>query len=86
MSDLIDRQAAIDAVSYECGELRGVFGRIEERLKALPSAQTEIIECGDCEWWKLSEYNTCGIHICNKFSGVRGEHDFCSRGERRTNE
>ena len=40
--DCISRQAAIDAASYECGELRGVFGRIEERLKALPSAQTEI--------------------------------------------
>lgn len=39
--DCISRQAAIDAASYECGELRGVFGRIEERLKALPSAQPE---------------------------------------------
>lgn len=41
-----------------------------------------VVRCGDCKHWKLSEYNTYGIHICKKFSGVRGEHDFCSRGER----
>lgn len=45
----------------------------------------EVVRCKDCKWWKLSEYNTCGIHICQRFSGVRGEHDFCSRGERREN-
>lgn len=43
MDDLIKKQAAIDIASDECGELRGVFGRIEERLKALSSAQTEPI-------------------------------------------
>ena len=42
MNDLISRQAALEAVSYECGELRGVFERIEERLLALPSAQPSI--------------------------------------------
>ena len=39
--DLISRQAAIDAVSDACFELRGVFGRCEDALKALPSAQPE---------------------------------------------
>ncbi len=39
MSDLIDRRAAIDAVSEACFELRGVFGRCEDALKALPTAQ-----------------------------------------------
>ena len=43
----------------------------------------ELVRCKECKWWKLSEYNTFGIHICKRFSGVRGEHDFCSRGERR---
>lgn len=41
MSDLIDRQAAIDVASFECHEFRGIFGRIEEKLKALPSATIE---------------------------------------------
>lgn len=41
MDDLISRQAAIDAVSKACFELRGVFGRCEDALKTLPSAQPE---------------------------------------------
>lgn len=37
--DMIYRQAAIDSVSEACLELRGIFGRCEEALKALPSAE-----------------------------------------------
>lgn len=37
--ELNSRHAAIDAVSEACFELRGVFGRCEDALKALPSAQ-----------------------------------------------
>lgn len=40
--DLISRQAAIDAVSEAGFELRGVFERCEDALKALPSAQPSI--------------------------------------------
>ncbi len=39
MSSLIDRQAAIGVASKECYELRGVFGRIEEGLNELPTAE-----------------------------------------------
>lgn len=53
--------------------LDGSIGLIDE----------EIVRCKDCKWWKLSDYNTFGIHVCKKFGGVRGEHDFCSRGEGR---
>ena len=42
MSDLIDRQAAIDAVSEACGELRGVFGRCEDAIKTIPSEQQSL--------------------------------------------
>lgn len=50
MSDLIDREEAIDAVSDACFELRGVFGRCEDALKALPSAQPE------CSlWFRIGE-------------------------------
>jgi len=51
-SECISRQAAIDAVSEACFELRGVFGRCEDALKALPSAQPEIIRCKDCKHWR----------------------------------
>lgn len=39
--DLIDRQEAIEAVSKGCQEWRGIFGRCEENILALPSAQPE---------------------------------------------
>lgn len=42
--------------------------------------EVPIVYCKDCARWRLSEYTTAGIHICGRFSGVRGEHDFCSRG------
>lgn len=45
--DPIDRQAAIDVVSKECMEFRGIFGRCKAALKALPSAQPEIKTDGD---------------------------------------
>ena len=41
MSDLIDRRAAIDVVSEACQEWRGIFGRCEDGLLQLPSAQPE---------------------------------------------
>ena len=78
MSDYISRQAAIDEASYECNELRGVFGRIEERLKALPSAQPEIIACGDCKHW------ICHDRRCGYWNHGVKPLDYCSYGERRT--
>lgn len=92
MDDTISRAAAIEAVRQLViagwGTDHGVMDSdvIYETLEELPSAQPEIIRCKDCKWFKLSSYNTLGIHICQKFSGVRGEHDFCSRGERREDE
>ena len=41
MNDLIDRQAAIDAVSRGCKELRGIFAECEKNLNELPSAEPE---------------------------------------------
>lgn len=67
MDDLIDRQAAIDAVSEACFELRGVFGRCEDALKALPSAQQEPEEfewCTDCK-----EYDQTA-HCCHRWTKV----------------
>lgn len=47
MSDYIKRSDAIRVASKECHEFRGIFGRIEEGIKELPSAdrpQGEWIE------------------------------------------
>ena len=39
--DTISRLAAINVVSEACQECRGIFGRCEDGLLALPSAQSE---------------------------------------------
>lgn len=41
MSDLIERQAAIDVVREGCQEWRGIFERCKEKLLSLPSGQPE---------------------------------------------
>ena len=48
MSDLIDRQAAIDAVMRNACNTQ----RIYEAIKGVPSAQPEIVRCKDCKWWR----------------------------------
>ena len=62
MSDLIDRQAAIDA--FDCtnelivgGEAyaRNVvnyINKVVDKIKDLPSAQPEIIRCKDCKYFE----------------------------------
>lgn len=63
IADLISRQAAIEAVSKECMELRGVFGRCEDALKALPSAQPED-RCGECDAWnRYKNYPSAQLEI-----------------------
>lgn len=44
MSDLIERQAAIEAVSKGCEEWRGIYAKCEANLLSLPSAQSTL--CG----------------------------------------
>ena len=65
-TDCISRQTAIEAVSEACFELRGVFGRCEDAINALPSAQKKghwIDEgtnyaCSECHrgCWVNSDY------------------------------
>ena len=97
MNDLIDRQAAIDAECEVCQiaqkKERGhnctyyVHGCKEiECLRALPSAQPEIIRCKDCRWGR----ETCGNIECFVDLNVPPEYHgyewFCPNGERRTDE
>lgn len=56
MGDLISRQAAIDVLSKACQEWRGIFGRCEDGLLALPSAQPERKNpCTTCEGLKRGD-------------------------------
>ena len=64
----------IDIVNFECGKWTGLSKTIEKEIKALPSAQPEIIHCKDCK------YNgECAI----QYTAQAGDKFFCGAGERR---
>ena len=79
MSDLISRQAAIEAINKAFERVfawdgTGPLG--DKVLENVPSAQPEIIYCKDCKWKQGAE--------CVRFADVRPfPSDFCSRAERR---
>ena len=78
MSDLISRQAAIDAfiASTSDGDKADWCKWV---LKQLPSAQQEIIRCKDCMFKQGNE--------CTRFSDLPiNDEDFCSRAQREGDE
>lgn len=86
MSDLISREAAIDALITLW--LNKPFGNpalteIRECVERVPSAQPEIIRCKDCKYGGMKEFEEgyCGGGaIDQEITGM----DYCSWAERRT--
>ena len=96
-NDLISRQAAVKAL--EETKQSDPFNRYEyqnigidwsiDAIKALPSAQPEIIHCKDCKFYgrvdKRRFYR--GSDCLNKrIDTIVPDRDFCSRGERKDGE
>lgn len=85
MSDLIERQTAIDAVQG-IGRLATLpdnddvvrMSAVEYVLFNLPSAEPEIIRCKDCKYY-AGEGMYCALDIM-----VHYDHFFCYHAERRT--
>ena len=88
--DLISRQAAIDAIHCDItvtgkqnAELvASTIGAFVDRIKALPSAQPEIIHCKDCRF-------NVSSHKClhpESFFLVPSDDFYCGYAERRTDE
>lgn len=93
MSDLISRQDALDALekSRFLGAPyidTGILIALQE-IKALPSAQPEIIRCKDCKNW-IPGYITDNDDFippkCGKYQQMVGHYsdDYCSLAERRS--
>ena len=92
MVDLIDRQAAIDALgerpmlSGDCEweiAARKQYDDDRAAIENVPSAQPEIIRCKDCIH---HEDESPGMVYCpNQVGGWVGEDFFCADGERRDN-
>ena len=92
--DLIDRQAAIDALLEEVRLVDGYYVENDEvidkddaieAIRLLPSAQPEIIRCRDCKWWSNDDYRECSSP--NYDDGyVTPAGFYCGYAERRTDE
>lgn len=100
MSDLIDRQAAIDALGarpmvwvesdYELGA-RNQYDADVLALETVPSAQPEIIRCRNCRYWIWGVITDNDHFIppkCGKYQQMVGHSadDYCSYAERREDE
>ena len=91
MSDLIDRQAAIDALDGEieitgrtnAEAVKGYVRLVRGRLERLPSAQPEIIHCWDCIHIDPVSVRSGSLY-CTKIKRYMTENDFCSLAERIT--
>lgn len=96
MSDLISRQAAIEAlidagiVNYDAtGDGNGMIHAINV-IKGLPSAEPEIIQCRDCKYWAADDDDDeramyCEQEILPTILARTGD-GYCSFAERKEND
>ena len=76
---------AIKVADEECGEFRGIFGRIKERLEGMPTTDTvEVVTCKDCVFLEVlnSEhyYARCKWHgrLFPSFGNPDTRYYFCA--------
>ena len=64
MSDLVDRQQAIDIATFECGKWKGLAREIAKQINALPSVQPEqaVKDCRNCKHGKYNDH--LETHFC----------------------
>ena len=91
--DLIERQAAIDALDEIESEVADGYGYQYEKWRkyfcGLPSAQQEIIRCKDCKWYGRADKRRFyrGTDCLNhRIDTIVPDKDYCSFAERRSDE
>lgn len=78
MSDLIRREAVIDALLLEFPQINVPLVQMAlERVSAVDAV--EVVRCRVCKWWNKPG---CAILVVDD-SDRPTENDFCSYGERR---
>lgn len=79
--DLISREAALTALASTAG----VGNRALDKIRALPSAQPEIVRCKDCKNWDTTWQNDWAnnYHYCPLVDGTRNGDWYCADAERR---
>lgn len=88
MDDLISRQAAVNLISQHTfyNDYDGIdMCSLVDGLRELPSAQQEIIRCGECKYWQTTWQNdwSPNYHYCPNVDGVRRNDFYCADAERR---
>lgn len=88
MSDLISRQAAIEAINEIIRmehSLRPKVYVAKDAIKKLPSAQ---IHCKDCRYWDTSWQNDYApdYHYCPMIDETRRSDFYCADAERKVTE
>ena len=87
-SDLISRQAAIDAIMGQPPEPH-YPSWYAAQIEKLPAAQPEIIRCKECKYWKDSDgvyrrgfdaESKCPLNLKKVYEGTF----YCGMAERRT--
>ena len=90
MSDLISRQAAIDALDEIESEVADGYGYQYEKWRkyfcGLPSAQPEIIRCGECKHCYIDGENV-RFNVCElNHNKAQSDDWYCADAERRTDD
>lgn len=92
MSDLIERQAAIEALR-RAEALTKAFGyhNVIDTVRELPSAQPEPHYCRECKWSRchinIDKYGETETYWhCLNWDGGTDEEGFCYEWERRIDE
>lgn len=92
MNDSISRQAAIVQLSHNKtgdDDCDVVIQNDIETIKALPSAEPEIIRCKDCKHWtqSMGKMNGYGLGRCDFHDAdLVACNGFCYWAERRTDD
>ena len=86
MSDLISRQAAINAIeNTECELLPEEWDELTDAITAVPSVQPEIIRCKDCKH-RDPEDKKCDCGHAIIWQLPRDDNWFCADAERKIDE
>ena len=94
-TDTISRQAAIDVMcsfcGHDCDKSKFVYNAQQDEqvimcpehyvLSALPSAQSEIIQCKDCK--EYDPIYTGGAGVCGHWNAKTENNAYCSYADRR---
>lgn len=89
MNDLISRDKAIAETWRETSysDPANVLTEIRDRLRALPSAEQEIIRCKDCKHYRSYAGIIDGYcDMAEWYGRFQNPNDFCSRAKRRIDE